>query len=154
MVDVDVLLAKLRRGGLLGVAAAAVLQWREDGRGHVEVVALHIGALLVQPPGEEDARLDGHRRQLRFPRQNVPHGVDVGHVRLLVDHRNVAGLVLDDAGRLQADLVSAGAAADGEEDGVELLRFLLAAGHVGVGHRQFARLRLINTVQADYLLWY
>ncbi|TNN78571.1 hypothetical protein EYF80_011166 [Liparis tanakae] len=45
---------------------------------------------LVEAPGQQLASLDGDRRQLPLALQNVPDGVDVGHIGLLfIVHRNL-----------------------------------------------------------------
>lgn len=45
---------------------------------------------LVEAPCQQLASLDGDRRQLQLALQNVPDGVDVGHIGLLfIVHRNL-----------------------------------------------------------------
>ena len=67
----------------------SVLERREDGRGHVDVVAVPL-ASPKEPAGQKFAGLDGNGRELQLALQDITDGVDVGHVGLLVDCRDVA----------------------------------------------------------------
>merc|ERR1719221_1223223 len=139
VVDLDVLLPVHCDGVLLCQAAAAVLQGREHGGAHVDVVSQQVGD-PGQAPGQQLARLDGHGGQLGLAVQDVADGEDVLHIGLLPDimkHLAVLG-VQSNADLIQPEVAGAGVSANGEDDGVELIHELSAVIVLG-GHLQLGR---------------
>mmetsp|Transcript_87969 Transcript_87969/g.247170 ORF Transcript_87969/g.247170 Transcript_87969/m.247170 type:complete len:278 (+) Transcript_87969:467-1300(+) len=82
MVDLDFLLSELRLRVVLGVAHGAILDRREDRRRDVGVIH-ELAGPAEKPFHQTPACLDGDGRQLGLTRNDVAHGVNVGHVGLL-----------------------------------------------------------------------
>mmetsp|Transcript_17720 Transcript_17720/g.55042 ORF Transcript_17720/g.55042 Transcript_17720/m.55042 type:complete len:412 (+) Transcript_17720:162-1397(+) len=104
-VHLHVVRAVLLHSVLLANADGAVLERREDSCGH-GVVLHRDGAAVVQPLGQQHARLDGHRRELLPRLEHVANGVNVRYVGLLAGRVDLAVLLHRlHAARLQAQLL-------------------------------------------------
>ena len=81
-------LAKDEVGVILTESNAAVLQWREDSCGNIDVVSVELG-VTKEPSGQQLPGLNGQGGELCLAQLNIPNGVDVGNISLLIDGGNV-----------------------------------------------------------------